>query len=247
MRPALLALLALLVLAAPAGAAAPADYVRGAQNGDGGFGDTQAARGSNQFVTGWAALGLAAAGRSPATRGPGGLSAIAYLRRGLDGVRTIGDIERTVLVVRAAGLDPRRFAGRNLLREVLARRLPDGSIDGFVSYTSFGILAMRAGRMPRSSLAMRRARRWLERQQNADGGFNFRGRGGTSGSDDAGYALQALVAAGRRGRRSARRAAAFLARSQHADGGFPLRPGEASNAQSTAYAVQGLVAARARP
>src|SRR5215210_3126291 len=208
MRSALLALLALLLLAAPAHAASPAAYVRGAQNADGGFGDTQAARSSNQFVTGWAALGLAAAGRSPAEPGPGGLSAIAYIRRGLDGVRTIG---------------------------------------GFVSYTSFGILAMRAGRMPRASLAMRRARRWLERQQNADGGFNFRGRGGPSGSDDAGYALQALVSAGRRGRRSARRAAAFLARSQHADGGFPLRPGEASNAQSTAYAVQGLVAARARP
>ncbi|MCW3010541.1 MAG: Prenyltransferase/squalene oxidase, partial [Solirubrobacterales bacterium] len=37
--------------------------------------------------------------------------------------------------------------------------------------------------------------------------------------------------------------ARFLARRQNADGGFPLSPGGSSNSQSTAWAVQGLVAA----
>ena len=39
------------------------------------------------------------------------------------------------------------------------------------------------------------------------------------------------------------RAAAYLQRAQNLDGGFPQQPGGTSNAQSTAWAVQGLVAA----
>ncbi len=40
-----------------------------------------------------------------------------------------------------------------------------------------------------------------------------------------------------------RRAASFLVRRQNGDGGFSLAPGSGSNSQSTAWAVQGLVAA----
>jgi hypothetical protein len=43
-----------------------------------------------------------------------------------------------------------------------------------------------------------------------------------------------------------RRAAGWLARQQNADGGFSLQGG-ASNAQSTAWAVQGLIAAGRDP
>jgi prenyltransferase beta subunit len=38
-------------------------------------------------------------------------------------------------------------------------------------------------------------------------------------------------------------ATGFLASAQNADGGFPQQPGGESNAQSTAWAVQGLIAA----
>ena len=72
----LLALFAALALAAPAQAADPAAYVRGAQNTDGGFGMTQSG-GSSQLATGWALLGLAAAGQRP------GPAALAYVKRGL--------------------------------------------------------------------------------------------------------------------------------------------------------------------
>jgi hypothetical protein len=234
MRP-LLVLIVLLVLAAPARAAGPADYVRGAQNSDGGFGMTQSG-GSQQFATGWALLGLAASGRRP------GPAALAYVRRGLGALREIGDVERTALVVSAARQDPRRFGGRNLIAEILRRRRSDGSFDGYVSYTSFAIFALRRAGVSRSSRTIRAAARWLERHQNRDGGFNVGGRG-ASGIDDTGYAAQALAAAGRRGG-ALRRAAAFLAASQGSQGGFPLVRGGAPNAQSTAYAVQGLVAAR---
>ena len=43
--------------------------------------------------------------------------------------------------------------------------------------------------------------------------------------------------------RALRRAGSFLARAQSSNGGFPLSRGGAPNAQSTAYAIQGLVAA----
>jgi hypothetical protein len=44
-----------------------------------------------------------------------------------------------------------------------------------------------------------------------------------------------------------RRAARFLVRNQASDGGFALIPGGPSNAQSTAWAVQGLLAAGREP
>jgi prenyltransferase beta subunit len=228
----LISTLAALALTAPARAAGPADYVRGAQNSDGGFGMTQSG-GSSQLATGWALLGLAAAGQRP------GPAALNYVRRGLPSLTAIGDVERTVLVVRAAGQDPRRFGGRNLLNDILRHRRADGSFDGYVSYTSFAIFALRRSGTSPSSRTIKSAARWIERHQNADGGFNVGGRG-ASGIDDTATAVQALKVAGRSS--AVKRGATFLARQQNANGGFPLTRGAAPNAQSTAYAVQGLVA-----
>ena len=228
-----IAALATLAIAAPA-QAGTFEYVAGAQNADGGFGMTQSG-GSSQLATGWALMGLHAAGRRP------GPAALAYIRRGLPSLREIGDIERTVLVIRAARQNPRRFGGRNLISDIMRHRRRDGSFDGYVSYTSFAIFALRRSGVSRNSGTIRGAARWLERHQNSDGGFNVGGRG-ASGIDDTGYAAQALAVAGRRGS-ALRRAASYLARAQASNGGFPLSRGGAPNAQSTAYAVQGLVAA----
>lgn len=225
-------LFAALAFAAPAHAASTVDYVRGAQNSDGGFGMTQSG-GSSQLATGWALLGLAAAGSKP------GPAALAYVRRGLGSLTAIGDVERTVLVVRAAGQEPRRFGGRNLIADILRHRRSDGSFDGYVSYTSFAIFALRRSGVSASSGTIRSAARWIERHQNSDGGFNVGGRG-ASGIDDTAIAVQALRIGGRTA--AARRGATFLARQQNANGGFPLTRGAAPNAQSTAYAIQGLVA-----
>ncbi|HET6546940.1 MAG TPA: hypothetical protein VFG79_00695 [Solirubrobacter sp.] len=230
-----IAALAALAIAAPAHAASTTDYVRGAQNADGGYGMAQAG-GSSQFATGWALLGLAATGQRP------GRAALAYVRRGLGSLREIGDLERTVLVLRAARKNPRRFGGRNLIADIMRHRRRNGSFDGYVSYTSFAILALRRSGVSRRSGTVRRAARWLQRHQNRDGGFNVGGRG-ASGVDDTASAAQALAAAGRRGR-ALRRAGAYLAGSQSSSGGFPLVRGAVPNAQSTAYAIQGLVATR---
>jgi len=54
--------------------------------------------------------------------------------------------------------------------------------------------------------------------------------------------MQALAAAGRGRTDAAQQASAFLRSVQNADGGFGQGEGRSSNSQSTAYAVQGLVA-----
>jgi energy-coupling factor transport system substrate-specific component len=116
-----------------------------------------------------------------------------------------------------------------------------------VNTTAFALLALRAAGRARSSRPVRRAADWIAGQANDDGGFNFSGRGAPSGIDDTAAALEALGSAGRRTAAVTRRAADWLAAQQGADGGFPLLPGAASNAQSTAWAVQGLLAAGRDP
>jgi hypothetical protein len=136
--------------------------------------------------------------------------------------------------------------GRNLPSELARAQDRDGSFASLVNTTAFAILALRASGRSAGDRAIRRASRWLAGQANRDGGFNFAGRGGASGADDTGAALQALAAAGRRRSRAARRAVSWLVRHQNRDGGFALQSGP-SNAQSTAWAVQGLIAAGRRP
>jgi energy-coupling factor transport system substrate-specific component len=89
--------------------------------------------------------------------------------------------------------------------------------------------------------------RWLEGQQNADGGFSVGGRGIQSNVDDTASVVEGLVAGGRRGTASVRRAVAFLVRAQNPDGGFALNVGDTSNAQSTAYVAQAFLAAGRNP
>jgi hypothetical protein len=60
-----------------------------------------------------------------------------------------------------------------------------------------------------------------------------------------GAALQALTSVGRSRSPAGQRAAEWLRRNQNGDGGFGQFKGRDSNAQSTAYAIQGLLAAGA--
>jgi energy-coupling factor transport system substrate-specific component len=246
--PAAAAVLLALVVAgsAPAGADAGATsravgYLERAQNSDGGFGGTPGAA-SNQLHTGWAALGLAGAGRNPADVASGGNSIVDYLRANVAALDDdVGELERTILVVEAAGLDAGDFGGRDLVADLSGRRQSNGSWRANNTWTSFGILALRAGGGP----GVRRSARWLARKQNRDGGWGFSPRAASS-VDDTGAALQALAAAGRRGTKAMRRGVRFLRRAQNRDGGLPLMPRQSSNSQSTSWAVQGVIAAGRR-
>jgi energy-coupling factor transport system substrate-specific component len=221
-------------------------YLARAQNADGGFG-TDRGRASSQLHTSWAVIGLAAAGRDPRRVRRNGRSPVDFIVRGIGQVRATGDVERTILALRAAGRSARSAGGRDLVAELVRKRRPDGSFAGLVNQTAFAILALRSAGRGAKDRTVRAAAGWLAAQHNADGGFNFSGRGGTSGIDDTAAALQGLVAAGKRRTETVARAAAFLAARQNADGGLPLEPGGESNAQSTAWAVQGLVAAGRDP
>ena len=192
-------------------------------------------------MTGWAVLGLEAAGANPLDLRRGANTPISYLRETVSEITTTGDIERTILVLSAAGLDPRRFRGRDLVARLLARRGRDGSWGRQVNPTAFGVLALdAAGR----TAGNRRSAAWLRRAANDDGGWGFVA-GTASDADSTGAALQALAAAG--GNRGAIRAGAgYLRESQLAGGGFALAGGPV-NAQSTAWAVQGLIAAGVSP
>ena len=92
---------------------------------------------------------------------------------------------------------------------------------------------------------------WLIRQQDSDGGFNFATRGGLERPRRHRRGARGARRCGwrrARGGRSARaRAIRFLRRQQDRDGGFAGQPGAGSNAQSTAFAVQGLLAAGVDP
>jgi len=199
------------------------------QNGDGGFGAAPGER-SDPLYTAWAAMGLAAAGHSPAILRRSGHTPLTYLRGHAASLGGLGDAERTVLAVRACGGSPYAFAGRNLVAAILAGRAGDRSFGHQVNLSP-----------------IRDAAGWVERQQNRDGGFGFAARGSPSDVDDTAAALQALVDAGARNARVLALAYSYIVRSQGLDGGFPQRSGGASNAQSTAWAVQGLIAAGLNP
>jgi energy-coupling factor transport system substrate-specific component len=237
------ALLLALVLPASAPAATPGEraerYLLRAQNSDGGFGAAPG-QASSPLYSGWTGLGLAAAGhnaRDVARRG--GRSLAGYVRRGAGRLRDIGEIERTALLARSAGLDPRELAGRDLIREIASKRRGDGSIAGFVSYTAFGILALRGAGEPAGGTTIR----WLIGSQNDDGGFGV-ARPSASDADMTGAVLQALAVVGRAKSGAARRAAGYLRSTQASNGGFAQMAGRSPNAQSTAYAVQGLLAVK---
>ncbi|MCA1690628.1 MAG: terpene cyclase/mutase family protein, partial [Actinobacteria bacterium] len=234
----------LALAAVGAGSLAPeVGYLVGAQNADGGFGGAKG-QPSTELYTAWAAIGLAAAGRDPRKVVRAGRSPIAYILAQARTLTGIGDIERTVLALAAAGAP----VPRSMISRLGAGEAADGSFGHLVNLTSFGILALRGSGRPAGDRGVRHALGWLARQQNADGGFNFAGRGSQSGIDDTADALEGLVAGGARpGGRAAQRAAGFLAARQNPDGGFPLSPGGESNAQSTAFAVQGLLAAHRDP
>jgi len=86
--------------------------------------------------------------------------------------------------------------------------------------------------------------RFLRGAQNRDGGFGLTRSATGSDVDLTGAAVQALAAAGQRRSIAVSRAMGFLRRAQNTDGGFGGRPGSNSNAQSTAWAVQGVAAAK---
>jgi Prenyltransferase and squalene oxidase repeat len=207
-------------------AATPSEYLESAQNSDGGLGPAPG-QPSSPLYAGWGALGLASAGVNPQQVTKDGHSLAAYVEGA--GGSDAGSLERTILALSASGVPATVEVA--VLERAIGR---DGSVSEQSNLTAFAVLALRAAGGAPSSTTLG----WLRRQQDADGGFNFGTAGGTSDIDDTGAVLEALGGAG-----SGSLAVRFIERHQNQDGGFPSQPGSDSNAQSTAWAVQGLLAA----
>ena len=134
-------------LAAPqraegSGAGSAVQYLVGAQNSDGGFGGGPGAS-SNALYTGWAGLGLAAGGRNPTGVRHGSRSVVDYARSAVSGTNDTGELERTILLLRASGAAARDSRGRGLVAALLRHRRGDGSFDESINWTAFGVLAHR--------------------------------------------------------------------------------------------------------
>ncbi len=221
-------------------------YLLSVQSSNGGYG-AAAGQSPSEVYSAWAAMGLAAAGHDPASVTHDGHSVLDALRGEVSTLQGLGDTERTILAAHTCGASAYSFAGRNLVAEVLRARERDGSFQNMVDLTAFAIFALRAvGHSPAFG-PIREAAGWIERQQSSDGGFSFDVHGSPSDVDDTGTALQALADAGARNKHVLDAGADYLIRSQNLDGGLPQQYGGESNAQSTAWAIQGLIAAGYNP
>lgn len=218
-------------------------FLAHAQDSNGGFGGAPGQR-SSELYSAWAAIGLAAAGRDPLTLTRDGHSVLDALRAEASTLEGAGDDERTILALHACGLPASDFPGANLVAGLLRERSSDGSFGHLVNITAFAIFALRVAGSAADNQVVNAAGSWLVAQQNSDGGFGFAGRGGGEDVDDTAAAMQGIIdASGQRGSAAVKRAVAYLRRAQNPDGGFPQQAGGESNAQSTAWAVQGLSAA----
>ncbi len=226
-------------------------YLQGAQNADGGFGAAPG-QASGELYSGWAAMGLAAAGRNPLSVRRDGHSVLDALRGEASSLEGAGDLERTILALHACGASvhslPGAGAGGDPVKALLAFRDRNGSFGDLSNLTAFAVFALRAAGYSAADPLVRSAGRWLATQQDSDGGFGFATRGAGSDVDDTAAVVQALFDSGvPRSGSALVRASAFLVHAQNPDGGYPQQPGGQSNAQSTAWAIQGLIAAGRNP
>jgi hypothetical protein len=239
-------------------------YLQETQDTSGGFAEPGGE--PSQGISAWVALALAADGINPQDQARCGSSVLEFLEghfpQGLEEELAwpqvaVTTLERELLVVDAAGTDPHDFAGHDLVAEILARRLADGSFpytpdgtQGESNDTIFAILALAPVHEGAAEEAVAAAREWVVSAQLEDGGWYYAGKSPKSEVDMTGAAIEALVVAGPPSEEPAlgeyRAALAaglgYLKEAQLPDGGFPALPsGETeSNVASTAWAVQAI-------
>jgi energy-coupling factor transport system substrate-specific component len=213
-------------------------WLRSAQNEDGGYGESPGAE-SGQSMTGWAMLGFEAAGVNPLdVTSSKGISPVEYLQKEISTVQSPGDLARTILALEGAGIEPREFGGRNLVAALLAKRRPDGSYEDWPNTTAYAVVALRSAGIHNVGNSVE----WLRETQNEDGGWGDV-PGSPSNADGTGAVLQALSPSSM----AAQRAVGYLRQVQQKGGGYRLGGNGALNTQSTAWAVEGLLAAGADP
>jgi hypothetical protein len=203
-------------------------YLRAHQSSGGGFAEPGGT--PSVQLTAWAVLGLRAAGSAPRA------GTLAYLQAHDGELASATDLELAAIAETVLGAPPKQ-----LLARIEGLERPGGAIGSNVNSTIWGILALRQAARP----APRAAVRYLLRRQGRSGGWSWY-PGGQPDSNDTAAAVEALRAAGVRGR-PIRRGLAYLHGLQRRDGGFELTRGRGSDAQSTAWAIQAFLAADKAP
>jgi hypothetical protein len=215
-----------------------ADWLEAQQRPNGGFA-AEAGREPGAEQTCWAMLGLAAAGRNPLDVTKLGRSPVDFLRGHVDELDRPGDVARTILALESAGVDPRDFAGDNLVAELLGMRRENGSYEGWPNSTAYAVLALRSAGIEGG---IEKTVSWLRKLQNDDGGWGDVPHS-PSTADGTGAVLQVLSP----GSKASNKAVSYLRHTQRQGGGFSLAGNGPVNSQSTAWAVQGIIAAGANP
>lgn len=197
-----------------------------------------------------AIFALAASGIDPNKVQRGGVSPVAFLetQAGTYGTKGAATAGKTVLAAIAAGKDPRSFGGQNLI-EVIGKSL-DAATGRYGTQTTdhaYALLALAAAgeAVPSSAVDATAA------LQLPDGGWSYDGAAATgSDTNTTALVIQALKAA-KAGDAQIAKAVDYLKSQQNADGGFPYSQtsqyGNASDANSTAVTIQGLLAAGIDP
>jgi hypothetical protein len=217
-------------------------WIRGQQNADGGF--PGFAEGSDPGATLDAAFAFAADAVNPDSVETGGLSPFDYLEtQVVTYTVSTAATAKLILSVVAGERDPRAFGGVDLVDQLTQAYQTTGQYGASATDQAWALLALDATRttIPQAAVA------WLLGQQQPGGGWESAAGWGTD-SNTTGLALQALEAAGVAPDSTGIISATQYLRSlQNNDGGFPYtKPspyGTDTDTNSTAYAIQGLMAA----
>jgi energy-coupling factor transport system substrate-specific component len=226
-----------LVACAPASAEAnsvtrAADWLETQQRPSGGFG-SDTGREAGAEMTGWAMLGLAAAGRNPNDVTNLGKSPVDFLRNHLSELGDAGDVARTILALDAAGVDTRDFGGQNLVTRLLAQRKRNGSYQRWPATSAYAVLALRA---VDAEAAATKTVEWLRKVQGKDGSWgNLPRQEGTP--EITGAVLQVLSP----GSEAADRALAYIREEKRPNGAYAPGRNLAANTPATSWAAQGLL------
>ena len=174
-------------------------------------------------------LGLSAAGKTP-DRSPADYLVTAP-------ATSANDLALRILALRALGRDTGALVDR-----LEGMRGPNGRIGTLVNSTIWGVLALRAAGRPAAPSV-----RYLKSAQRPSGGWSWYPRGAPDSNDTA-AAIQALRAAGSaRARARPARARVPAHASSIPTAASRSFPAAASDAQSTAWAIQAFVAAKQEP
>ncbi|HUZ01869.1 MAG TPA: hypothetical protein VMU89_16085, partial [Thermomicrobiaceae bacterium] len=228
---------------------AATNWLRAQQQLDGGFAGLGAT--SDAGSTADTAVAFAAAGIDPSLVLSGNHSTADFLAASVGAYgATTGGAAKLALAAVAAGLDPRRFGGVDLIpRLQSAYNAGSGLYDTQLYVDAYAVLALVGAGGPVPSAALDS----LDHGQAADGGWAFTGStlAGQSDTNTTAVVIQALVAAGRPHSTAIDAALGYLHAAQTSDGSFVYQIGAESppvgDANSTALVIQAIVAAGEDP